>query len=216
LQTLQHHAAAATGSHCQLECLKPRWSNRTVVVAATGPSLTASDLQNVRDAGLPLVVVNDAHRLAPWADVLYACDAAWWDVHRGAPGFEGERWSSHDPKQNDKLASAHRWGLRLVAGRDCDGLSGDPCCIHYGGNSGLQAINLATLWGASRLLLLGFDGGSGHFFGDHPPGLRNAPASRFRTAFALAARSAPVPIINCTPTTELACFPRMRLNDALA
>lgn len=216
MQTLQHPDAAATGWPCLVECLKPRWSNRSVVVAATGPSLTASDLQGVRAAGLPLVVVNDAHRLAPWADVLYACDAAWWDVHRGAPGFEGERWSSHDLEQNDKLATAARWQLRLVAGVDADGLSRDPSRIHYGGNSGLQAINLATLWGATRVLLLGFDGGAGHFFGDHPPGLRNAPASRFRTAFALAARSAPVPIINCTPTTALACFPRMRLTDALA
>lgn len=190
-----------------------RWQGQTVVVAATGPSLTAQQLQQCRR--LPLVVVNDAHRLAPWADVLYACDTAWWDHHQGAPGFQGQRWSSHHLPGNDKLACAQRWGLQLVAGRDAEGFSRDPACIHYGGNSGFQAINLATLWGAARVLLLGFDGGSGHFFGRHPAGLRNGDADRFRTHFHLAARNLPCPVLNCTPGSRLACFDKVSLDAAL-
>ena len=184
-----------------------------MVVAATGPSLTAQQLELCRR--LPLVVVNDAYRLAPWAPVLYACDAAWWDHHQGAPGFEGERWSSHHDGGNDKRECALRWGLQLVAGSDREGFSRDPARIHYGGNSGFQAINLATLWGAARVLLLGFDGGAGHFFGNHPASLRNANADRFRTHFHLAARDLPCPVINCTPGSRLDCFPKVGLNEAL-
>lgn len=44
--------------------------------------------------------------------------------------------------------------------------------LHFGNNSGYQAINLAYLLGATTIILLGFDmkrkAGKTHFFGDHP------------------------------------------------
>lgn len=36
-------------------------------------------------------------------------------------------------------------------------LSRDPSCLAHGGNGGYQAINLAALAGAQRIVLLGFD-----------------------------------------------------------
>ena len=107
-----------------------------------------------------MIAVNDAYRLFPDAAVLYACDSEWWDVHGGCPDFAGEKWSSHSVDaggHNDKREVAKKYGLKLVEGRDRDGFSFDPACIHYGSNSGFQAVNLAILFGAKRIVLVGFD-----------------------------------------------------------
>jgi hypothetical protein len=89
--------------------------------------------------------------------------------------------------------------------------------IHFGGNSGYQAINLAFLLGARRILLLGFDMGYGksgkrHFFGDHPGGMNvPSPFPDFINSFRSVAAQAPdlgLEIVNCSRETALDCFPR--------
>jgi len=42
-----------------------------------------------------VLAINDAYRLAPWADWLYACDDRWWRFHHEAvaAGFQGECWT---------------------------------------------------------------------------------------------------------------------------
>jgi hypothetical protein len=189
-------------------------------VAATGPSLTSEVAEACR--GWHCVAVNDAYRLLPFADVLYACDANWWEWHAGCPEFAGEKWSSHEPRANEKMAQAERYGLSLVPGRSADGFSLDPGVIHYGSNSGFQAINLAILFGATTIVLVGFDmtaaGRKRHFFGDHPKPLGNAAKyEHFIPAFRRAAKTLPagIEIINCTPDSALDCFPKMPLSEAL-
>jgi hypothetical protein len=173
-----------------------------------------------------LIAVNDAWRLLPFADVLYACDGAWWDMHKGCPGFQGEKWSSHGipgrVRHNDKTVQAKRYALNLIEGADGKGFSFDPGRIHYGSNSGFQAVNLALLWGALRVILIGFDmqprDGKRHFFGDHPGGLRNTSNySGFIRAFETAAKKLPphIEILNATPGSALRCFPMVDLADAL-
>lgn len=194
------------------------------VVAAPGPSLTQEVAEQCRS--LHVVAVNDAHRLFPFADVLYACDAAWWNYYLGVPEFHGEKWSSHGNAGHDdktKAAADHR--LRLVRGKDAPGFSYDSGSIHYGDNSGFQAVNLAghKIGWRGTIALVGFDmrtvDGKRHFFGDHPecltqtgPGYRKWPQS-----FAVASKSLPqeCKIINCTPDSALACFPMRRLLDVL-
>lgn len=162
----------------------------------------------------------------PLAAVLYSCDADWWRVHCGCPRFSGERWSSHTVgkigQHNDKLATADAFDLNLIEGRDGEGFSFDPSFIHYGSNSGFQAVNLAILFGATRILLVGFDmravHGKRHFFGDHPAPLRNTrDYVPFISSFERAAKKVPdhITIINCTPLSALKCFPMMDLQDAL-
>lgn len=186
------------------------------MVAASGPSLVPLDL------ALPTIAVNDAYQLVR-AEILYACDEKWWDTHEGARDFAGEKWSSYtkpNPKTkrspHDKTRCAEKYGLRLVEGKHGNGFSTDPEFIHYGGNSGFQAINLGMHFGARRILLVGFDMRGSHFFGKHPKGLRNADPARFIPAFDKAARLLKdVEIINCTPGSALKCFPRMELDAAL-
>ena len=223
---------AAVSKVAELDEMLPRIEPRdfgasgVVIVAGAGPSLTPEVAAAC--AGLPVIAVNDAYRLFPGARALYACDADWWRVHDGCPDFAGEKWSSHtvDPNghHNDKLESgvARQYGLRLIEGRDGDGFSFEPNVIHYGSNSGFQAVNLALQFGARRVVLVGFDmrlvDGARHFFGDHPEPLRNGGAyTNFIRAFRSAAATLPdnVEIINATPGSALKCFPMMELREAL-
>jgi hypothetical protein len=202
------------------ETLTPRWTGKTVIVAAPGPSLSdAAPLCR----GHPIVAVQDAHRLIPWADVLYGCESAWWRVHNGCPEFKGEKWSTHDRGGNDKWRAAREFGLRLVEGSAGKGFSPNPALVHYGKNSGFQAVNMALLWGAARIVLVGFDmrevGGKRHFFGDHPRPLRNTSSyASFVAAFveAVGHQKPTAEIVNATPRSHLMCFPAMSLRDAIA
>lgn len=199
-----------------------RWAGRRCIVAASGPSLTEEVAARCR-GGERVIAVNDAYRLLPFAAILYACDARWYDVHEGCPDFAGERWSSHSlAPRNDKRAAAERYGLTVIAGQERPGFSADPAVIHYGNNSGFQAVNLAILFGADPIVLVGFDmrevGGKRHFFGNHAAPLRDghsfaAWVARFERAANLLG---PAPrILNATPGSALACFPMVDLADTL-
>jgi hypothetical protein len=205
----------------QLETVTPRWRDEPVViVAAPGPSLTPEVAEQCK--GFPTIVVQDAYRRLPWAEALYACDLAWFLHHKGAQDFQGEIWSTTDTGNNDKRHVADNYGVRLVEGKHADGFSTDPAVIHYGHSSGFQAVNLAILFGAKRIVLVGFDmrkvGGSSHYFGEHAKPLRN-PSSfgAFIRAFEAAAKAMPpgVTIENATPGSALRAFPIMPLQEAL-
>ena len=158
----------------------------------------------------------------PWADALYGCDARWWDIHKDCDGFAGAKWSSHDKEgqSNDKTAAADKHGLHIVKGAPGGGFSTDPSLIHYGDNSGFQALNLAILLGATYIVLVGFDmrhvKGKSHFFGDHPQGLFQRPEyESFAKKFDKAAAPDGVTIVNATPGSALKCYPMMSLDEAI-
>lgn len=105
-----------------------------------------------------MITVNDAVYPLWFADIAYACDGEWWKAHRGLPGFEGEKWSSHGNQQHDnKLPIVEEFGLSLIKGKDEPGFSVDPSFIHYGNNSGFQAINLGLHLTEKPIMLVGFD-----------------------------------------------------------
>lgn len=205
----------------QLVTAEARWAGRRCFVAASGPSLTEEVFAAL--GGELVLAVNDAYRLLPHAAVLYACDAAWWDLHKGVPNFTGERWTSHGlaPK-NDKRHIAGKYQLHVIAGLEQPGFSRKSSVIHYGNNSGFQAVNLAILFGADPIILVGFDmreiNGKRHFFGNHKAPLGERMAfSVWIGNFAKAAKMlGPTPrIINATPGSALTCFPRMSLAEVL-
>jgi hypothetical protein len=196
-----------------------RWSGRCIV-AASGPSLTPEVAALCR--GERVIAVNDAYRLLPWAEVVYACDAQWWEIHRRNV-LSGECWTSHglSPK-NDKRAIVDRLGLHIIAGEDRPGFSLDASRIHYASNSGFQALNLAILFGADPIVLVGFDmrqvDGKTHFFGEHKAPLRgHAQFGSWCAKFGKAAEmlGGSPRIINATPGSALTCFPMMPLAEAL-
>lgn len=190
---------------------------RTIVVLATGPSLTAEDVDWCR--GWPCIAVNDAWKLAPWADALYACDFRWWEHHVdavAASGFAGQLWTYRWPQRL-------RPTIRMVAGEHGGGLSTKPGFVRFGANGGHQAMHLAFNWGARRIVCLGLDGGPAagrsHFFGDHPKTLYRAPPiAEWHAAFDVLAkdlRAKEVEVINCSPLTNLKCWPVRSVREVL-
>jgi len=195
-----------------------RWDG-TIVVAGTGPGLTLEVAEYCRYQFV--IAVNDAYLLMPYARMMYAADAPWWEVHKGAPAFAGERWSVLEFTKPEataaKLATADKYDINLIYGAPGFGFSVDKKVLHYGANSGFQAINLALHIGASRVLLVGFNMEGDHFFGKHPLPLRNTDPGAFIRYFnnAAAAHNGAA-IINCTPRSELKSFPYQPLESALS
>jgi hypothetical protein len=103
-----------------------------------------------------------------------------------------------------------------------EGISTDPEAICTGQNSGYQAVNIAVLAGARRIVLVGYDAKQGkdgrkHFFGDHPD-KTSAPYSQMLMYFKRAApilRGMGVEVFNATIDTALDCFPRVPLLEAV-
>lgn len=194
------------------------WRGETAVVIATGPSLTSEDVDYCRGKAR-VVAVNDAYKLAPWADCLYATDARWWHWHRGVPDFTGPKWSlEHSAWGNHRERYPDVQRLRNTGP---GGLEHDPSGLKNGRNSGYAAVNLAYHYGATRIILLGFNmghkGGRSHFFGDHP-NRTSSPyrqfIERFETIVAPLQKRG-VSVINCSRDSLLHCFPKADLRQTL-
>lgn len=202
----------------------PDWTRTTVVILASGPSLTVEQVRAVgawraTAPGARVIAINTTFLLAPWADVLYACDARWWDHHIREvrdSGCSSEFWSIE--------AAADKHGVRIIESKREAGLCREPGVIHEGMNSGYQAVSFAWQCGAARMVLLGFDmqdvGGRAHWHGDHPHrgGRRANPYALWLKKFITLAADLKVEgceVVNCTPGSALGAFPRMPLAEAL-
>ncbi len=204
-----------------------RDARRTITVIASGPS--AGSFRREHLDRFPAICVNDAWRLHPAAEALYAADPRWWEVHHEAigAGWKGGRlFASHNleggqgPRVRAALAGR---GLELELRRVVfePGLSQDHGTLHAGGaigNSGAQAINLAALAGAWRILLVGFDmrkvEGQDHFFGAHPPPLNQpSPYETFwkgMWSMAAALNEAGIEVLNASPQSALPYWPKLQ------
>jgi len=202
----------------------PRLSNGgTVACLATGPSLTKADVDYVRGKAI-VVAINDAHRLAPWADVLYSSDRRWWNHYKGVPEFQGLRFGIGSGIGKKNPAGSKWTGVKILRNTGYHGLEKEPDALRNGRNSGYAAINLAVHLGARRILLLGYNmsylKNRAHFFGSHPPGLPQSASlyPGFRKNFEHMVKPLAelgVEVINCTPDTSLMCFPIKPLREVL-
>lgn len=189
------------------------WLGETAVILASGPSITDEQVGTARQCGARVIAINTTYKLAPWADMLYACDEKVWDWHEGAPDFAGLKVTQDE-------AAADRWGLLWVKGINERGLSVEPGVVHTGKNSGYQAINIATLLGVTTIYLCGFDlkigaNGASHWHGDHPNGIRSTYAP-WRPLFDDLAHDAEllgIKIFNCSDDSALTSFQRCSLSE---
>lgn len=196
--------------------VEPIWRGETAVIVAGGPSLTQEDVDACRGRAR-VIVVNDGYRMAPWADLLYACDWGWWRRHEpNLTSFAGLRYALENP--------SHKYldGVSVLKNTGIEGLETDPSALKNGRNSGYQAINLAVHLGVSRIVLLGYDmqrsAKGSHWFGEHP-NHQGPPLGMFIPLFAELApllRKRGIDVVNCSRETALKCFPRAAISDALA
>lgn len=87
-------------------------------------------------------------------------------------------------------------------------------------DSGANAINLAYLLGAGRIVLLGYDmRENGHWHPDHPNPVRHGIyAERYipgLNLMAKALRPTGVQVLNASPGSALTCFPMIDLETLL-
>lgn len=200
------------------------WSGATVVILASGPSLSAEQVALVKSWREPslaraVIAINTTFRAAPWADVVYGCDARWWDVYHAEVRMAcpaASLWTAERP-------ATERWGVNHIPNFRSPGLYRRPGAIHQGMNSGYQAIGLAYQFGAARIVLLGYDmqqtDGKSHHHGDHPKGLvQGLPYPLWLEAFPALAkdlREVGVSVVNATRATALRDFPLVSLEGAL-
>lgn len=209
----------------------PDWLGATAVLIGGGESLTVAQAHYVgvaHAAGqVRVIAVNDAYRVAPFADLCYFADAEWWTWHKDRLDFQafaGQKCSISDSAAQITDAAVHI--LQNANGRgNSYGLSLDPKQIVTGKNSGYQALNIAVLAGAKTIILLGFDAreptatSKTHWFGDHPKIEPVTAYADYRRAFSVAEaaiNAAGVHVINCSPGSAINSFPKMALDDALA
>lgn len=204
--------------------LQLHWPGSTIVCIASGPSVTLEDCELVRAwraEGLHhrVIVINTTYQLAPWADLLYACDERWWSMYyeHVCASFAGQLWTQ------DSGSASRLKLLKHVRSEARAGLSKIPGVVHDGENSGYQAVGLAYMTGAKRIILLGYDmqdhGIKMHWHGDHPKHLKAFPRyecwiRNFKT-LADDLRKMNVDVVNATRRTALKCFPQLPLEKVL-
>lgn len=217
----------------------PNWRGLTVAVLGGGPSLTVEAFERVgiarKDGLLRAVAVNDSYLLAPWADVHYAADSHWHHWHtegidKASLGLSAcqvrERWGTF---AGQKCTIQNSGGnvtderVHMLRNREGMGLSRDPRVLVSGRNSGFQALNLAVLAGANRILLLGFDGkpgenDRGHWHGGHPRPTPREAYPLYRQAMSAAENpllELGVEVVNCCPGSAIDSFPKRLLEEVL-
>lgn len=170
------------------------------VVLATGETLSPEQVAHVRTAHdegrCKTIAVSDAYQLAPWAEAMVSNDMKWWQQHPDALKFAGRKFCGADYKGTERLAPVPMFPV--------------------GTNSGLQAMRVALLLGATRIILLGLDMKGSHYFGKHPAGLKNSsPADFHRMLRQFQRWQSDAEVINCSPGSALTCFKTASLADVL-
>jgi hypothetical protein len=183
------------------------WEGSTVIVLASGPSLTEADVELVRQwkeggNNRYVIVTNTTYQMALWADALFFHDLKWWKMYRDdvRARFAGRVVTVASVNDPD-VDWLRRWDAY--------------------NNSGAGSMALAALAGAVRVIGLGVDckytDGRRHWHGDHPPGLGNARAvKKWETHYARLKRNhASIEMMNASRDTDLKALPRVLLEDAL-
>jgi hypothetical protein len=198
----------------------PDWRGKAVAIVASGPSAKQAGC-SILKGRLPVLAIKKSFELVPFADVVYGCDGPWWrDVH-GLPSFKGWKlcYDVHacDQYQLQKVEIPDKLRNTL--------LFGEIGKVGAAGNSGFQALNLAVQFGANRILLVGFDvhgRGGEHWYGRNGWGFANNPTEdnyrRWRAAFeacAIDLEARGIEVINASRFSDLKCFKKLSVPDAL-
>ena len=220
-----------------------KYDGETVVILATGPSLNEEQVNYVSRArsqgACRALTVNNSYQLAPWADIHVACNDNWWDYY----------WKNDEVLRNMKADrytrykhQADKFGIHYIDSIVKDGLSKDPSAIHINKGSGPIAINIATLSGFKKIILLGhdmkfandYDGrqkkiGSTprHYFGEYPKEMQHFPQSKESISNngviiglidaynGMVKDLEGIDVVNCTPGSHLPTFRKSNLMNEL-
>lgn len=201
-------------------------TNQTTVCIASGCSLTDEDIHTVYQAQqanhCKVIAINNNFLRFPSADILYSADHTWWTHYKpqiDQSDFTGELWSQYGESlcTYEDVHTRNPYLNFILCERRKEGLPTQTDRIHFGGNSGYQAICLAYIKGASRIILLGYDmkptNNQNHWHGNHPDEIDKHHILKYTQwinhmdLLAQDARAKNFNIINCTKDSALTCFP---------
>jgi hypothetical protein len=141
-------------------------------------------------------------------------------ARKGVPEFPGLK-ITQDPTAAINFALRR---VHLQKGRN-ELLVEEAGHIGWGGNSGFHGLNLAVQFGAARIVLVGYDMtllNGVHWHGPHAARLNN-PTGRALVRWAeILDAQAPllaglgVEVLNASPVSALAAYPKVSLEEALA
>jgi hypothetical protein len=220
----------------KLDLIERSWVGETVFCIASGPSLTKEQVEATK--GKRLIVVNDNYLIAPWADLLYFADLKWWkwhteglqkswswakfqatEVKKALAEFKGQKVSIENGKGNTVEAK----DVFIIGNHGYDKLSEKPDGVNTGSNSGYQAINIAVLAGAKKIVLLGYDmrydKNRTHAHNGHPQRLPESSykgfAQRFKSMIPQLEKLG-VEVLNATPGSAIDAFKKVDLASFLS
>jgi hypothetical protein len=208
------------------------WQNETVFIIGGGPSLKTLDLSalDARGPSQRVIAVNNAYRLIKNPDVIFYADTRWWSWHgKDIPlEFPGRIISTCsasiaylDPRVC-RMGRDYRYDLRSREPHEVVPLTDEPDLLS-GPDSGSMAMNLAYLFGASRVVLLGFDmgfvEGESHWHPDHEvPSVEANYTDLFAPHYpglVASLQKRGVEVLRCTPS-RLDFIPHVSLDEAIA
>lgn len=208
----------------------PDWQGQYAAIIGGGNSIKRSEIELLRNR-LKVVVINEGCKLAPWADVLYSCDADWWRINRGRTEFTGLR-ITQDAVAVKEFTNLRKIDLReKKPGEYVEYLLMDRYGeVGSGQCSGFQALNLIAQWGVRGVALLGFDAcrveNKIHWHPDYGTTVRNTPMrnpdnsvfiawKRWMEAAAQPLAALGIEVVNCSMVSTIGCFPRFSVAEIL-
>lgn len=195
-----------------------------VTLQHSSPKLYTPFLTSLHDRHV--IGVNNAYELGLWVDACFFGDCSWYLVHR----FKLAKWPNMKvtccPRFERRKPDAME-GIKFLKrtqkdkrGEGRHGITTKPGMICWNNNSGASAINLAVLFGAKRVVLLGFDmnmDGHTHWHSGH--GKKSSPPFRRHLRnFPLIAQHAKemgVEVLNASPKSSLDCFKKVHPKELL-
>ena len=206
--------------------IRNEWLGEKVFIIGGGPSLKNIDINLIQGKGR-VIALNNAYKIAPWADWLLFADAEWYKWHKDAlvdikmPVITSavNEPLEHDMKYHDFIV---RWPKKGNWG-----LVEDPGGYLVGDNAGQVAMSLAEYLGAKTIVLLGFDLNADipenqplQWHNEHK---RRSNTSMYTNSFIPNfIRTAPyyqkrgVYVCNVNPTSAIPCFPFVKFEDTIA
>ncbi len=193
----------------------PDWKGECAAIVASGASAKVAGVALLKDR-IHVVAIKKSVELCPWADVVYGCDEPWWTSEDGLPKFSGL-------KLTQAHAAAKKFNMPRIEVKNVDKiLTGEPGVVGSGGNSGFQALNLVVQFGATGVLLVGFDMQGEHWYGRNTWQRSSNPIitnfNRWNRAFHDVAdelKRMGVDVVNASATSTLKCFRHATIAQAL-
>lgn len=188
------------------------WEGDRCFIIAGGPSVR-DQVPLIAKLKGRIIAIKQSVRLRPAADVMFLAARDDWFVCRDY--FKLYR----GPRMICRSNYPHLPRGTLYLRRSKEALSRDPQLLG-GLDAGASAINLAALFGAKEIVLLGMDMVQGRWVPNHPT-MPVIPDWHFKLHLEGLRRMAPelkrdgISVINCSPISAIEVFERRKLKEFL-